>query len=220
MAEKAEKIEFTRNYSDLSTNQGFQFEFFCDRCASGYRTQFKPSVVGKISGAMDAANSLFGGVFSQAADLTERVRSASWEKAHDEAFKNAQAEVKNDFIQCPRCTAWVCRKSCWNEGRGMCKSCAPDLAVEMAAAQASRTSEEIWAHSRVAEEDRAALQEKSWREGVRATCPQCNGALAKTSKFCPHCGAKIQREAFCAECGAKLPPGGKFCAECGAKVIT
>jgi len=28
----SDKIAFTKNYSDLSTNQGFQFEFYCDRC--------------------------------------------------------------------------------------------------------------------------------------------------------------------------------------------
>lgn len=36
-----ERIHFTKNYSDLSTNQGFQFEFFCDKCGSGFRTKFK-----------------------------------------------------------------------------------------------------------------------------------------------------------------------------------
>lgn len=56
------KIEFTTNYSDLSTDEGFQFEFFCDRCGTGYRTSFQPSAIGKISGALDAAGSLLGGV--------------------------------------------------------------------------------------------------------------------------------------------------------------
>jgi hypothetical protein len=28
-----ESIEFVRNYNDLGTNKGFQFDFFCDRCA-------------------------------------------------------------------------------------------------------------------------------------------------------------------------------------------
>jgi hypothetical protein len=57
-----ERIEFTRNYSDLSTNQGFQFEFFCNRCSTGYRTRFKPSITGTLTGAMGAASSLFGGI--------------------------------------------------------------------------------------------------------------------------------------------------------------
>lgn len=212
------KIEFTTNNSDLSTDEGFQFEFFCDRCGTGYRTSFQPSVMGKVSGALDAASNLFGGVFGRVADLGERARSATWEKAHDQAFINAMAEVKDDFIQCPRCSKWVCIKSCWNKQKGLCKDCAPDLGVEMAAAQSSRTVEEIWAHSKMAEDDREMLKEKSWREGARATCPGCGAPLAAKVKFCPECGAKIQQEAFCKECGAKLPEGSKFCPECGTKV--
>lgn len=212
------KIEFTRNYSDLSTNQGFQFEFYCDRCSTGYRTRFAPSALGTVTSALDAAGGLFGGVFGRAADLGERARSATWEKAHDEAFVNAMQELKPDFIQCPRCSSWVCRSSCWNTGKGLCKECAPDLGVEMAAAQASRTVEEVWAHSQMAEEDREMLKEKSWREGVRATCPECNAPLAANVKFCPECGAKIQAQAHCTECGTKLSPGAKFCPECGTRV--
>jgi membrane protease subunit (stomatin/prohibitin family) len=213
----ANKIEFTRNYSDQSTPKGFQFEFYCDRCGSGFRTRFKPSVTGAITGVMDTANSLFGGVFGKAADLSERVRSAAWEKAHDEAFSEAMEELRPDFVQCPRCSGWVCRKSCWNGNKGLCKNCAPDLGVEMAAAQASRTVEEIWAHSKMAEEDRTMLKEESWRQGVRADCPACQAPLAKNARFCPECGAKIQAKRFCVECGAKLAANARFCPECGTK---
>ena len=94
-------IEFVSNYSDLSTDRGFQFEFFCNRCSSGYRTRFKPSVTGTLSGAMDTANSMFGGILGAAANLTERVRSAGWEKAHDEAFKEAASELKDDLPSAP-----------------------------------------------------------------------------------------------------------------------
>jgi membrane protease subunit (stomatin/prohibitin family) len=214
------KIEFTKNYSDLSTDQGFQFEFYCDRCGSGFRTSFQPSAIGTVTGALDAANSLFGGILGRAADLSERARSATWEKAHDEAFSKAMQELKPDFIQCPRCSSWVCRKSCWNTKKGLCKECSPDLGVEMAAAQSSRTVEEIWAHSQMAEEDRQMLQEKSWREGVRASCPSCNAPLPANVKFCPECGAKIKSKAFCGECGSEIAPGVKFCPECGAKTST
>jgi membrane protease subunit (stomatin/prohibitin family) len=213
-----DKIEFTRNYSDLSTNQGFQFEFFCDRCGSGFRTRFRQSTMGTVSSALEAAGSFFGGIFGQAADLGERARSATWEKGHDEAFTKAMKELKPDFFQCPRCSSWVCRKSCWNTKKGLCKNCAPDLGVEMAAAQASRTVEETWSHSQVAEEDREMLKEKSWREGVRATCPSCNAPLPAKVKFCPDCGEKIKSEMHCTQCSAKLNPGVKFCPECGAKV--
>jgi hypothetical protein len=38
---------------------------------------------------MEAASSLFGGFLSGASDLTQRVHSAAWERAHDEAFIGA-----------------------------------------------------------------------------------------------------------------------------------
>jgi hypothetical protein len=213
----SDKIAFTRNYTDHSTSQGFQFEFHCDRCGTGYRTRFQASALGTISSALNAASSMFGGLLGRAADLGERARSATWEKAHDDAFVAAMEELRPDFVQCPRCSGWVCRKSCWNNGKGLCKGCAPDLGVEMAAAQASRTVEEVWAHSKVAEEDREMLKEESWRAGVRATCPACNAPLAANAKFCPECGAKIHDKWHCAQCGAALATGAKFCGACGAK---
>ncbi len=210
-------IEFTRNYTDHSTDRGFQFEFQCDRCGNGYKTQFQAWALGNVSGALDAASSLFGGVFGRAADLGERARSAGWQQAWDKALVEAVQQIKPSFVQCPRCSAWVCRKSCWNQSRGLCKNCAPDMGVEMAAAQASRTTEEIWAHSKVAEEDREMLKDESWRAGMRATCPKCNAPLQKNAKFCPECGTAIKSEKFCKNCGAKMEADAKFCAECGTK---
>ncbi len=215
----SDKIAFTRNYTDHSTNQGFQFEFHCDRCGTGYRTRFQASTLGTISNALDAASSLFGGLLGRAADLGERARTATWQKAHDDAFVAAMEELKPDFAQCPRCSSWVCRKSCWNNGKGLCKGCAPDLGVEMAAAQASRTVEEVWAHSKVAQEDREMLKDESWRAGVRATCPSCSAPLAANAKFCPECGAKIHDNDHCPQCGAALAAGAKFCGDCGAKAV-
>ena len=212
-----ERIEFTRNYSDLSTSKGFQFEFYCDRCGSGFRTRFKPSVSGTLSEVLDTAGSLFGGIFGSAANVGERVRSATWEKAHDEAFLEAMRELKPDFIQCPRCSSWVCRKSCWNVKKGLCKECAPDLGVEMAAAQASRSVEEVWAHAAMSEEDKK-LAAGNWRENIRASCPQCEAPMPSNAKFCPECGAQLKAKTECPNCGEKFTPGAKFCPECGQKL--
>ncbi|NLB71538.1 MAG: zinc-ribbon domain-containing protein, partial [Chloroflexi bacterium] len=44
----------------------------------------------------------------------------------------------------------------------------------------------------------------SWREGARATCPECGVALGEKTKFCPECGAKILQVVFCKECGTKV----------------
>ena len=60
----SEKIEFTRNYSDLRTNQGFQFEFKCDRCGTGYRTRFRGSALGTTATALNTAGNIFGGLFN------------------------------------------------------------------------------------------------------------------------------------------------------------
>jgi len=211
------KISFTSNYKDLSTDTGFQFEFVCDRCKKGYRTKFQPSAVGTVSNVLNAASSLFGGVFGSAANASETVKTAGWEKAQDKAFEEASNEVRGDFMQCPRCQSWVCKKDCWNEAKGLCKTCAPDLGVEMAAAQSSKSVEEVWAHAAMAEEDKK-LGTETWRKGTRANCPSCGNPIAGVAvKFCPDCGAEIKPDNKCAKCGTKLATGAKFCGDCGEK---
>ena len=118
----AEKFSFARNSSDLSTDQGFQFEFVCDRCGTAVRSSFQTSALGMASGVLDAASSLLGGLFSSAADVGDRVRSAAWKRAHDAAFQEACREVQGEFVQCPRCQAWVCRSGCWSERTNMTSS--------------------------------------------------------------------------------------------------
>lgn len=215
----SENIEFVRNVGDLSTDEGFQFEFYCDRCNNGIRTPFRPSVTGRVSSLLNAAGSLFGGVLSNAADLSERAHSATWEQAHDKAYRAAAEEIRPKFRQCPRCSSWVCQKSCWNHTKGLCKNCAPDLGVEMSAAQSDRAVEEIHAHSRMRNEDREMLKEKAWRETVVASCPECGAPQERNAKFCAECGAKLVAEQHCTGCGAKLKRGAKFCSECGHKVV-
>jgi len=212
-----ERIDFTSNYNDLSTDNGFQFEFICDRCSSGYRTPFRRWVTGTAAGVLRTAGDLLGGVLGSAARVGEEVKDAAWQQARDHALDGAVEEMRDSFIQCPRCSEWVCRKACWNEKRGLCKECAPDLGVEMSAAQASRSVEEVWAHAAMAEEDKH-LAKENWRETIVASCPECEHPLESNAKFCPNCGAKLKAAAHCTECGAKLSPTAKFCGECGAKV--
>lgn len=213
----AESIEFARNYNDLSTTRGFQFEFYCDRCGGAFRTEFQPSVTGIASEVLGAASSLFGGLFGGAADASNRAQSATHERSHDEAFRKAVKEVMPEFIQCPRCVQWVCRKKCWNNDKGICKHCAPDLGVEMSAAQASRSVEEVWAHAAMAEKDKK-LSAENWRETIRASCPKCETPLSANLKFCPNCGESLKAPTHCPKCKAELAAGAKFCGECGTKV--
>ncbi len=214
----ANAIEFTRNYTDLSTQHGFQFEFHCDRCGNGYRTNFKPFAMGAVDSVLGTASSLLGGVFGSASNVSNRMTEAQRERAREAALLEAINEIKPHFIQCPRCQAWVCRKNCWNQKRGLCKNCAPSLEVEVAAAQSAKTVQQAWEQASVSEEDEKEIAAKP-KETKMASCPQCGASLGSTTaKFCPECGAKLNVEKHCTECGAKLPPGAKFCGECGAKV--
>lgn len=212
-----DQIEFTRNYTDRSTDTGFQFEFQCDRCGNGYRSPFQAWVLGSATGILDAASSLFGGVFNQVANVGNQVRTAQWQQAKDKAFLSAVEEIKPSFIQCPKCLSWVCRKSCWNQSRGLCKSCAPDLAVSISAQQAAKAQEKIIMDVTADAEDSKVISGVGDKK-VQATCPQCEAPLANNAKFCPSCGFKLaEAKKFCQECGAQMTPGAKFCPECGTK---
>jgi len=210
-------IEFTRNYTDHSTDRGFQFEFQCDRCGNGYKTAFQAWTMGTVSGALDAASSLFGGVFNQAANLSERARSAQWQQARDQAMVQSIQQIKPNFLQCPKCSSWVCKKNCWNQQRGLCKNCAPDLAVEISAQQSAQALNKIQQDIGVDAED-AKMIGSVGSAKVQASCPNCHAPLASNAKFCPSCGYKLAEAGkFCSNCGAKLAPGASFCPECGTK---
>ena len=213
----SDPIRFTSNYEDKSTDTGFQFEFFCDRCGNGYKSRFQSSTTGTLNKVMESASNIFGGIFSGAANATENVKSATWEQAHEKALVEAGKEISPNFIQCPRCNKWVCRERCWNSQKGLCKQDAPDLGVEMASAQAQKSVEEIHAHAAMAEEDKK-LGKEYWREGIVGTCPNCEKPLAKNSRFCPECGSDLKPKDACPKCKAKIQKESKFCIECGEKL--
>lgn len=207
-------IKFVRNYNDESTDRGFQFEFFCDHCGTGYRTPFKPSSTGIASEALDVAGNLLGGFLGGAADVGRHIHSAAWERAHDAAFEQAVGEIRPQFRQCPRCSQWVCVESCWNHSRGLCKECAPDLAVEMSAMQAEAAIEDARQVAHSAASEKVSAQD--FDSVIRAVCPQC-GAPVSGGKFCAVCGASLAAERFCTGCGSKIATGAKFCHNCGQR---
>lgn len=52
-------------------------------------------------------------------------------------------------------------------------------------------------------------------------CPVCGEKLPKNSKFCKHCGAKIEASSakwYCPTCDKVIDAGSKFCPYCGAKL--
>ncbi|HEV2718734.1 MAG TPA: zinc ribbon domain-containing protein [Thermoanaerobaculia bacterium] len=206
-------IPFTGNYEDLSTDRGFQFKFYCEKCRNGYMSSFKTSAAGVIGSAARAAGSLFGGFFGNVADSSYEVQRAVGGSAHDSALKDAVAEISPIFKQCTRCGQWVCKPVCWNEKAGLCEGCAPDLDEEMASAQAEAAREQIQAKAR--EVDWTKSRDVAQVSG--AVCREC-GAKTQGAKFCPECGASLSPKRKCAGCGHEAEgSAAKFCPECGQK---
>ena len=98
-------LQLTRNHSDHSTDRGYQFEFYCDRCGVGFISEFKPFAMTMAGGA--------GSAHTSSAVLP-----------HDKAFRDCMAEAALHFRQCPGCEHRVCAASCWNAERERCLDCA------------------------------------------------------------------------------------------------
>jgi Double zinc ribbon len=205
-------IPFTGNYQDLSTDRGFQFKFFCEKCQNGYMSTFQTSKIGMLGSAARAAGGIFGGVFNSVADTTYEVQRAVGGSAHDAALRDAVKEISPTFKQCTRCGKWVCEPICWNKKAGLCENCAPDLDEEMAAAQSEAAREQI--HEKARTVDWTKSRDVATVSG--AVCGQC-GAKTQGGKFCQECGATLSAKRKCSGCGHEAEGTPKFCPDCGAK---
>lgn len=219
---------FTRNYTDLSTDAGFQFEFFCDCCGNGYKSTFVESttygkrtkserfgrMVSNIGNFIGGKANDLGWALERGSDyLNSRLdnQSPEWRKEYEDAFDKAQEEVRSQFKKCPSCNKWVC-SDCWNEDENLCTECAPREASYVAKARSSAMQRNI---------DEAAETAKVWNgklETQVTICPSC-GKPAGNGKFCNSCGASMEKSK-CPKCGAIVAQGMKFCGECGASMET
>ena len=216
---------FTRNYNDLSTEAGFQFEYYCDCCGNGYKSTFiqsttyeKQKKTRRFSGLSGTIGSFMGGLGGNIGHAMERGAdfvgdryesySPQWRQEQEKAFDAAQAEVQEQFRKCPSCNKWVCKVDCWNEDDGLCVECAPREASYVAKARNEAMRRNI---------DEAAETATVWQgkiENRTTVCPKC-GKPAGTGKFCNECGAPLGTQR-CPNCGAQVALGLKFCGECGS----
>src|SRR5215213_9910774 len=128
-------IQFVNNYDDLSTDKGYQFKFYCDKCGNGYMSRFQTSITGAGGSLLRAAGDLFGGWLSSAGNSAYEIQRAVGGKAHDEALQKAVEEGKTHFHQCSRCGRWVCPEVCWNPAAGQCEERGLDRQGARAAAE-------------------------------------------------------------------------------------
>ncbi len=191
---------FTRNYADHSNNEGYQFEFFCDKCGNGYRSSYVTNKLGIAADLANAASSLFGGFMGRAAAASNQFKDMLRGPGWDEAYAKAIAECRPRFSKCGRCGAWVCPENCWNADSGLCQSCAPDLGKEAAAAQAQAAMMQV--QQKAMESDQTGGLDMHAHHG--ALCPHC-GAQVEGGKFCPACGKSLSTEVACGKCGGKIP---------------
>jgi len=206
-------IEFTDNHEDLSTDQGFQFKFHCERCGDGFMSSFQTNTIGVAGSLLRGAGNMLGGIFGQAASGAYEVQRAVGGAQHDAALRAAVEEVKPLFRKCRRCGNWLCEQTCWNGTAQLCKQCAPIAEEEESSMRAEHVRTQVTNDLFLEENQRMSAKGKQ----AAAKCPDC-GAPTLGKKFCPGCGKKLAAAtAFCGECGAKLSPGTKFCGDCGAK---
>src|SRR5262245_54513054 len=99
-------IPFTSNHTDLSSQRGYQFQFFCKKCGNGYMSTFQASKMGMAASAANAAATLFGGIFGRAAQSAQTLQSMVSGPAHDKALDEAVREIAPLFKQCTRCGSW------------------------------------------------------------------------------------------------------------------
>src|SRR5918911_556141 len=204
------EMQFSDNYHDISTDNGFQFEFYCERCHDTWRSPFNRYVAGTVENVLGAAEGIFGGIFGSARNVMDQVRSSGWSKARDGALRSAVAGAKDHFHRCPRCSNHFC-DNCWNADEGTCITCVPRLDAELATitreAKFQKARETAYAKATVSDED---LKQKV------VSCPSCGAAVGR-AKFCPECGTAVALTRACKSCQAEVPTSSKFCPECGAK---
>ncbi len=199
---------FSDNYSDMSDENGYQFEFRCDICGSGYRSEFIRSALGTAGSILGGASNLIGGLFGSASSLADRAKDITDRGARDEALKKASNEIMPLFTRCTRCNKWA-DETCINSARGLCVSCAPNLAAEM---EAERSSVELSQMRQAMAQETVFSGDTSARATVCTTCAKPVGS----EKFCSNCGTPTGQNK-CGQCGAELSAGTRFCGNCGAK---
>jgi hypothetical protein len=208
-------VPFTDNYTDHSTEAGFQFEFFCERCGNGYKSGFKANPLGMGAKVARGLGGILGGRFYNAGYGADQLHDMTESAAKDKALQAAVTEVAPLFNQCHRCGQWVCKEICWNTEFNMCVNDAPKVEQEIGVMQSQARLEQL----------KTKVEAADWTGDInaeqkqRALCPHCGAEASPSGKFCENCGQKLTIPVVCAKCGTESERGTKFCPECGNNLL-
>lgn len=120
------RVEFTNNYQDLSTGNGFQFKFICESCGNGYISSWKPNTAGIAGSVLRGAGSILGGIFGRAASGSYQIQEAIGGPAHDSAPSSAPSAGRRSsnamartcrLVRAARCVDAAELASQWLPGR-------------------------------------------------------------------------------------------------------
>jgi len=210
-------VAFTGNVLDLCNENGFQWEFTCDRCDNGFRSPFEQNVASRGRGILRMAGEWFGGkveTFSSGVEEFNDYGYIGEESAtKDRHFARAVDVVRPNFRQCRGCGDWACAQFCWNTDVGQCLECSPLAAEELARAQAEARGHQL--RERASQQDQLDGMDTATRPKLR--CDTCGGSTPG-GKFCQHCGTALLTEIHCGQCGTPASPGASFCAKCGTQL--
>lgn len=204
------EIHFRDNYHDLSTQSGFQFEFYCEHCRDAWRSPFDRYAAGTVESVLGAAEGLFGGMFGSARNALGSLSNAGYSTAKDGALRDAAEKASAHFHRCARCAQNMC-DGCWNPDEGVCIVCVPRL--DAALASVRREAKIAAVRTAAYEQSTASTADLTDRA---VSCRDC-GAPVGRAKFCPECGTGVSLTRSCGGCSAEVPTSAKFCPECGAK---
>ncbi|MFE5475652.1 zinc ribbon domain-containing protein [Nocardia sp. NPDC056541] len=209
-------VVFTSNCSDQSNDNGFQWEFRCERCTTVHRSAFQQNYLSRGRGVLRSMRDLLGDRIpllhkvSSAADSYSNSWGGSASSTKDAAFAKAVDEVAREFRLCAGCGSWTCARICWNDHVGQCTNCSPQVGHQIAQAQAAARGAQI----------HQAAQRQEWSgqhdlgTPARVACPTC-AATTDGGRFCPSCGSALDIRIDCQGCGSPVGPGALFCSNCG-----
>jgi hypothetical protein len=210
-------VPFTGNVTDLGNENGFQWEFRCNRCGNGFQSAFEQNVKARGRGVLRAAGRWFGGPVETFSEGVESFNAYTWgaeqSATKDRAFVRAVEQVRPNFRQCRGCGRWSCAQFCWNDAIGQCQECSPLVAEEIARAQADAQRYQY----------REQALQQDWTQGRDMGRPpnlRCNTCGGSTSggRFCQQCGQPLQIAVHCAQCGASAAQGALYCQDCGTQL--